>query len=49
VVKYFTVAALPKDTVFQELSNIADAREGSFALALYLLGFKSYIGFDSQS
>lgn len=36
---------IPKDTVVEELKKIADDRNGSFALALYLLGFSSYIGF----
>jgi hypothetical protein len=47
VVKDFTASASPKDTVFKELSNIADSKGGSFSLALYLLGFNSYIGFNS--
>lgn len=47
VVKNFTTAATPKDSVFSELTNIADTKGGSFALALYLLGFNSYIGFES--
>lgn len=38
--------AVPHDTVIQELQRIADARNGSFALALYMLGFESYIGFN---
>ena len=36
---------VPNDTVFEELQIIADAKNGSFALALYMLGFESYIGF----
>jgi hypothetical protein len=47
VVKNFTAVASPRDTVFSELSNIADSKGGSFALALYLLGFNSYKGFNS--
>jgi hypothetical protein len=47
VVRNFAVAATPKDTVFRELTSVADAKGGSFALALYLLGFNSYIGFNS--
>lgn len=37
--------AIPQDTVIEELQQIADQKGGSFALALYLLGFESYIGF----
>lgn len=36
---------IPQDTVIEELQQIANQRGGSFALALYLLGFESYIGF----
>ena len=36
---------VPHDTVVEELQRIADTKNGSFALALYLLGFESYIGF----
>lgn len=36
---------IPHDTVIEELQRIADAKNGSFALALYMLGFESYIGF----
>lgn len=36
---------VPHDTVIQELQQIADDKNGSFALALYMLGFKDYIGF----
>jgi len=36
---------VPKDTVFEELCKIADEKKGSFALALYMLGFGSYMGF----
>jgi hypothetical protein len=45
VVKTFATAATPKDTVYKELADIAEKKNGSFALALYLLGFKSYFGF----
>jgi hypothetical protein len=48
VVENFAAAATPKDTVFRELADIADIKGGSFALALYLLGFNSYIGFGSK-
>jgi hypothetical protein len=47
VVGNFSVTATPKDTVFKELTTIANAKSGSFALALYLLGFNSYIGFNA--
>ena len=36
---------VPQDTVIEELQQIADKKGGSFALALYMLGFESYIGF----
>ena len=36
----------PNDTVINELKNIANSKDGSFVMALYLLGFKSYNGFD---
>lgn len=36
---------VPHDTVIEELQQIADDKGGSFALALYMLGFESYIGF----
>lgn len=37
---------VPQDTVIDELQKIADNKNGSFALALYMLGFGSYYGFD---
>jgi hypothetical protein len=42
------IAATPIDTVFSELSGIANNKDGSFAPALYLLGFKDYIGFGGM-
>ncbi len=36
---------VPHDTVVDELQRIADKKGGSFALALYMLGFESYLGF----
>ena len=36
---------VPKDTVIEELQNIAEEKNGSFVLALYMLGFDSYLGF----
>ena len=35
---------IPNDTVFEELKNNSSGK--SFELALYMLGFKSYLGFD---
>ena len=35
---------IPHDTVFDELKS--NSAEKSFALALYMLGFKTYLGFD---
>ena len=41
-----TVASVvPKDSVIDELSELAHAKSGSFALALYMLGFSTYSGF----
>lgn len=37
---------VPKDTVIDELKDIAQHRAGSFALSLYILGFGSYTGFN---
>ncbi len=37
--------SVPHDTVIEELQKIADEKKGSFALALYMLGFETYIGF----
>ena len=39
--------SLPKDTVVDELNKIAEQKNGSFVLALYMLGFGTYIGFKS--
>lgn len=36
---------VPHDTVMDELQRIADKKGGSFALALYMLGFEGYLGF----
>lgn len=36
---------IPHDTVLEELKHIAEMKNGSFAMALYMLGFKSYAGF----
>jgi hypothetical protein len=45
VVETSGAADVPNDTVIDELNHIADKNEGSFALALYMLGFGSYAGF----
>jgi len=37
--------AVPHDTVMDELQEIAKGRDGSFSLALYMLGFGGYEGF----
>lgn len=37
--------SVPHDTVVEELQQIADKKNGSFSLALYMLGFETYIGF----
>lgn len=36
----------PNDTVFEELTNIANTNKISLELAVYMLGFKSYDGFN---
>jgi len=36
---------VPQDSVIGELNDMAQAKDGSFALALYMLGFSSYFGF----
>ena len=36
---------IPKDTAAQELRQITESKEISFVLALYMLGFKDYLGF----
>ena len=45
VVKNLDSVAKPNDSVFRELNDLAKKENGSFSLALYLLGFGSYIGF----
>lgn len=37
---------VPHDTVIEELRRIAESKNGSFALALYMLGFGTYNGFS---
>jgi hypothetical protein len=48
VVKSFAATSTPKDMVYSELKSVADSNGGSFALALYLLGFNGYLGFASS-
>jgi len=38
-------SAVPNDSVIDELNGIANTKNGSFALALYMLGFGGYQGF----
>jgi hypothetical protein len=47
VIESVKAIKIPKDTVITELKQIADNENGSFALALYMLGFKNYLGFDN--
>lgn len=44
VISEFENLNIPHDTVFEELQN--NSAEKSFVLALYMLGFKTYLGFD---
>ena len=41
-------SAMPKDSVIDELDEIAKSKDGPFALALYMLGFGSYSGFKAE-
>ena len=43
VISDFENLKIPRDTVFEELKN--NSAEKSFELALYMLGFKNYLGF----
>lgn len=45
VVSEATPGTMPKDTVLEELTQLAEQKNGSNALALYMLGFGSYQGF----
>jgi hypothetical protein len=36
---------IPRDSVIDELNTMAQSKNGSFALALYMLGFNNYMGF----
>ncbi|HCC34356.1 MAG TPA: Eco47II family restriction endonuclease [Ruminococcaceae bacterium] len=47
VVNSSAASDIPNDTVINELHAITEQKKGSFALALYMLGFGSYKGFDS--
>ena len=38
---------LPNDTVIEEIKKVVENNNGSFALALYMLGFESYLGFHN--
>ena len=44
VISNFQDLNIPRDMVFEELKN--NSAEKSFALALYMLGFKTYLGFE---
>jgi hypothetical protein len=53
VIKDGSSVSVPKDTVLEELSNIAknmdaSSEELSMAMAIYLLGFSSYSGFTKS-
>lgn len=48
VVESSDAVKIPKDTVINELRTIAEKENGSFALALYMLGFGSYLGFNKN-
>lgn len=44
-----TEIKIPNDTVIDELKEIAESKNGSFALALYMLGFHTYNGFNNNT
>jgi len=46
VVANTAASVIPKDSVISELNAMAKSKDGSFALALYMLGFSSYFGFQ---
>lgn len=46
VVQTSEAVCVPKDTVIEELQQIADNKNISFELALYMLGFHTYNGFS---
>jgi hypothetical protein len=45
VVETAGTVSVPHGTVIEELHRIAESKNGSFALALYMLGFGTYNGF----
>jgi len=49
VVSNSAANVIPKDSVINELNDIAKSKDGPFVLALYILGFGSYIGFKKES
>jgi hypothetical protein len=49
VVAGTAAAAVPNDTVLNELDALKQEKGGSFALALYMLGFGSYKGFSQKN
>jgi len=48
VVASLDSSVMPKDSVIDELDEVAKSKDGPFALALYMLGFGSYIGFSAE-
>ncbi len=46
VVENAAPGSVPQDTVIDELKKIAENEERTFVLALYMLGFSSYLGFN---
>lgn len=48
VVKLSDANAVPYDTVIDELLTIADKKDIPFAIAVYMLGFGSYFGFNKK-
>ena len=49
VVSEITATLIPHDTVLEELNALAKEKNGSFAMALYMLGFGSYKGFCCET
>ena len=48
VVKESKDILIPHDTVLEELEKIANSRKISLAMAIYMLGFSSYNGFNAK-
>lgn len=48
VIKDYGNEIIPHDTVFKELTNIAYQNNITIEMAIYLLGFSSYIGFEND-